>query len=125
VDRTAARLAAVALVGLGRHAEAASAMVAAEREDGRLAAAALDGRDLIPASGALRRMVNDAVVFAREHPGAAGWTLVAVLMEAEGRAGVAAKMRARAAEAGAGEGAGDAEPAEKRSPGPATYRVPE
>jgi hypothetical protein len=119
VDRTALRLLAVALVGSGRMEDGVAALSRALAEDASLARRPLDGLDLIGSRRELRRLVAQAVKFAKANSSPQSWELVASLMEAEGRFEVAAKMRKK----GSDPPVKPAAP-EKHAGGPASFKMP-
>lgn len=94
IDRTADRLQALALAGARQFAPAAELIDRAEREDPR--PTDIRAADFIASTTEMRRIVNSAVAWAHEENSPRAWRLVAFLMEAEGRAEPAARMRERA-----------------------------
>lgn len=118
IDRSAARLLAVAMVGEGNPAEAASILAAALGEDPALASRRLDGKDLLGSLRETRRLANEAMRHAKANPSREAWELVATLMDAEGRTVVAAQMRKR------GESPPTPERATPTSSRPASFRMP-
>jgi len=95
-DRTALRLFAVTLAALGRFDEAEQSFRRADAEDSALRTRPLDAVELLGSAGALRRIVNGAVVDANRRNTPEAWMLVGHLMACEGRLGDAQRMFDRA-----------------------------
>lgn len=123
-DRTALRLAALALAGAGRHGDAELVLTRAMEEDPRLVSRPIRGDEVLGSRDTARRLVIDAVKHARSTGRPASWELVAMLMEAEGRPAVAQRMRQRAEAIARGPAAtppASPAPAPERSP---SFRMP-
>lgn len=95
-DRTALRLRALALAGLGHYADAAKAFARAYAEDSSLRDDPMRGARLIGNRTELRRIVNGAVSFAYQSDSPDAWRMVATLMQAQGREQLAQQMLNRA-----------------------------
>jgi hypothetical protein len=94
------RLKALALAGNGDIDAAAETMLNAYLIDPHLASRPLQGSELVPSSGDLRGIVNDCVRRGHKTDTDGLWLLVGVLMQAEGRDAVAAKMIGRSRDRG-------------------------
>lgn len=88
---------AVALLGAGRPLNAVAMMGYAYDLSPGLSASAMDAGLWGDSWARLRGAVRDAVRYANRSPSGGAWLLVAVLMQAEGRDNVAARMIDRAA----------------------------
>jgi len=79
------RLMALAMIGMRRFTEGATAMRAAYTADPTLSDRPLNGAALLGGSMEVRRLVNGAVEYAHRAGSSDAWFAVAVLMQAEGR----------------------------------------
>jgi len=102
--RNAARLQALAMVGAGRVGDAAGLVLDLYRESPYLATMPLSGEAVFKSGLEMRRLVTRAVRNAHREESPRAWLLVAVLMQAESRDELAAKMLDRAADLGLDEG---------------------
>lgn len=99
-DAVLARLLAVALAGTGDFENASKQMSLAYQVAPTLSTYPFSEQDPSPGVSELRALSINAVRFARRTPSAEAWLLVAVLIQAQGRHDVSARMMDRAAALG-------------------------
>ena len=96
-DRSALRLEALALAGAGAWQDAATRFIAAHDQDLALGSDPIDGARVLASQAEARRIVLDAMQFAKRSETADAWALVGYLMQVQGRHDEARAMLARAA----------------------------
>ena len=84
-DRSALRLAALALAGAGQGARSAERFAEAYRDDPRLGADSIESGQMLGSTTEARRIMAGAVRFAHRTESADAWAQVGYLMQAEGR----------------------------------------
>ncbi|MBC7835800.1 MAG: hypothetical protein H7Y88_11975 [Phycisphaerales bacterium] len=99
-DGPAMRLLALALLETGNVEESVAVMVMAYETEPSLAWEAIDGANAGWSNSDVRDRVESAVAYAHRTKTGSAWLSVALLMQAEGRDGLALKMLERASELG-------------------------
>lgn len=94
-DRSELRLAALALAGAGSFEASAARFAQAHSEDPLLGADPIDGGRVLESLTEARRIVLDAMQFAKRTDTADAWALVGYLMQVQGRYDEARAMLAR------------------------------